>query len=333
MPLRDVVPHAGMAWPRHVPSSTVGCTGALRAQHRYRASSPWRAGGEPQLSAGSESLSNLARSPGRHAEPPAVPALLPGLPADGMHVCMHVQPAPLPRCPAVRPQPARSTPAVLPKPTGVHPAELVLLQHPGVATLRLAVALAWDRSDARGSRAGGGGQADGGDNGKRRWGLSDGGSPRRERAVPLRARTSRGACRPHPPPPYQLLLLKVLLGREHVRLSGCAVTPFAGTKLPGSSPRLESPHPAGRAGLSLSQGKAVAGMGGVACRCRRRDFGEPCRGRGDGLRLPRRVAAALAVAEGPFSCARISFDSPVSLGEKTFRKRRKPNCSGSEELG
>lgn len=43
------------------------------------------------------------------------------------------------------------------------------------------------------------------------------------------------------------------------------------------------------------------------------------------------AAAALAVAEGASSCARISIESPVAWGRgrgETFQKRRKPNCLG-----
>lgn len=96
------------------PFSTVGCSSA-RGLSIAVGHPPVHAGGL-QLSKGSELLSNLARSPGRCAELPAVPAVLPALPADGMHVClhvcMHVQSVLLP---GVRVQPARSSLAVLPK--------------------------------------------------------------------------------------------------------------------------------------------------------------------------------------------------------------------------
>lgn len=87
MPVQDTVLGLGWHGHWHVFSALSRGLRCLWARHP-----PVRAAG-PHLSEGSESLSNLACSPGHRTQPPAVPAVppaLPGLPADGAHGCSHV---------------------------------------------------------------------------------------------------------------------------------------------------------------------------------------------------------------------------------------------------
>lgn len=108
--------------------------------------------------------------------------------------------------------------------------------------------------------------------------------------------------------------------------------PLAQHDAPQVIPWLESSHPAGWAGLRLSQGNTLAGMEG-ACPCWCWILGSPCCSCGGRLWLP--WPALPRVRQWPLPWLRAlsrapgSFESPVAQGEKHFRRGENPTTLGA----